>query len=79
MTRRRSGPLQTMTDAAVLRLAARHFDRQAQRLRDLADVTRGGGGDMNARDRVEYQVLTDSARRFRSLARRVPLWTDRRP
>jgi hypothetical protein len=76
MTRRRNGPLATMSDAEVLRLAARHFDRQAQRLRDLAQAA--GGGDMGTRDRVEYAVLTDSATRFRALARRVPLWTERK-
>lgn len=72
--RRRNGPLQTLSDSQVLRLAARHFERRAQELRDLG--LGGGALQSSTAAKLEYDVLSDTARRMRELARRVPLWTD---
>ena len=54
-------PLIQHTDSEVLRMAARHVDREAS--------------GMNGVDR---QVRRAMAARLRLIARRVPLWTDRR-
>jgi hypothetical protein len=70
---RRRGPLQSLSDSQVLKLAARHFARRAQELRDLVR----GGGTLQGSVAVEYDVLSATAQRLRQLARRAPLWTER--
>lgn len=71
MKPRRNGPLKTLSDAEVLRLVARNLHRRA---RLLAWPSSAG---VTAIVSVEREVLLDGASRLRSMARRVPLWTDR--
>lgn len=58
---RRRNPLPSMSDSQVLKAAARVLTIQAKEI---------GAG-------LAYQLMVDAACRLRSIARRVPLWTDR--
>lgn len=72
---RNIAPLAELTDGEVLQLVARALERRAQALSDFlqaGDVLAIGEAD------AERHFNRQAAARLRQLARRVPLWTDRK-